>query len=145
MSIYATLWEIKVPARHWADDEYVGICAQGVPPHIGHPSQYPEGDPYAEFLPPVVQDYDPNDLERHTYYRAVVIIKEGQEAKEGQRYVAPLFTMTGEEYAKTSFQDLIDRIHKAVWDDTIISVYQYRLGPKVIVRRGEPFPFGERK
>ena len=59
MSIYATLWEIKAPRRHRYDDEYVLVYAQAVPPHIGHPSHYPEGDPYAGFLPPVVRGYDP--------------------------------------------------------------------------------------
>jgi len=45
MSIYATLWEIKIPRRHAFDEEWVEVYAQAVPAHIGHPSDYPAGDP----------------------------------------------------------------------------------------------------
>src|SRR5262245_28341897 len=72
MSIYSTLWEIKVRRRHEFDDEWVTVFAQAVPPHIGHPSCYPEGDPYADFLPPVVE-YDP--VTNEGPYRAVVIVQ----------------------------------------------------------------------
>src|SRR5919204_5179843 len=103
MSIYATLWEIKVPRRHPFDSEWVEVWAQAVPAHIGHPSAYPEGDPYADFLPPVVQDYDP-ETDHAPYDRAVVIVQEGREKKDGQRSVHPLIVMSGEEYSRTPFQ-----------------------------------------
>ena len=59
MSIYATLWHIRIRRDGiyaLSEDEWVDIWAQAVPPHIGHPSHYPDGDPYGDFLPPVV-DY----------------------------------------------------------------------------------------
>src|SRR5205809_5240155 len=110
MSIYATLWEIQVRRRHFFDTEWVTVCAQAVPAHIGHPSEYPEGDPYGDFLPPVVQSYDP-DGEENAPYRAVVILQEGRDTKDVQQYVDPLIVMTGEEYARIPFPQLLDRIH----------------------------------
>src|SRR5207248_1474817 len=100
MSIYATLWEIMVPRRHCFDDEWVEVYAQAVPPHIGHPSHYPEGDLYGDFLPPVVQDYDPETDDWQGPYRAVVILQKGRDEKDVQRYVDPLMVLTGEEYAE---------------------------------------------
>jgi hypothetical protein len=40
MSIYATLWQLRFPARgdDRADCEWVVVSAQGVPAHIGSPS-----------------------------------------------------------------------------------------------------------
>jgi hypothetical protein len=91
MSIYATLWEIKVPLRHEFDKEWVGVFAQAVPPHIGHPSGYPEGDTYGDFLPPVVMDYNPEQWDDTQIQRAVVIVQRGRDRKEGQVYVDPLW------------------------------------------------------
>src|SRR5947207_12407306 len=102
MSIYATLWEIMVPKKHEFDHEYVKVFAQGVPPHIGHPNEYPEGDPYADFLPPVVMEYD-HENDRFSDYRAVVIVQEGRDQKDVQRYVDPLIVLTGKEYANIPF------------------------------------------
>src|SRR5437588_10636452 len=113
MSIYATKWEIMVPRRHSFDDEWVRVFAQAVPPHIGHPSEYPDGDPYIEFLPPAVQDYDP-EAGTAPFDRAVVIVQERRNEKIGQRYTDPLLVVSGEEYARIPFQELLDRIHKAI-------------------------------
>ncbi len=50
MSIYATLWTLKFPSGgdlHF-HCEWVGVTAQGVPPHIGSPTPgcgYEDGDP----------------------------------------------------------------------------------------------------
>jgi hypothetical protein len=134
MSIYATLWEIKVPRRHMFDDEYVLVYAQAVPPHIGHPSQYPEGDPYADFLPPIMGDYDP-DTEEPAINRAVVILQEERDEKVGQRYVDPLIVMSGEEYARIPFAELLDRIHKAIgWDERVVAMSYGPDGEKRIIR-----------
>jgi hypothetical protein len=134
MSIYATLWEVKVRRRHAFDDEWVRVFAQAVPPHIGHPSEYPDGDPYADFLPPVVQDYDPETGEA-PFHRAVVIVQEGRDRKDVQRYVDPLLVMSGEEYARTPFQELLDRIHKAIgWDDSVIGLFLTPDGQRKIIR-----------
>ena len=75
MSIYATLWEVQVRKSHRFDEEWICVYAQAVPAHIGHPSQYPEGDDYKDFLPPVVE-YDPNNWEGDFVERAVVILAE---------------------------------------------------------------------
>jgi hypothetical protein len=132
MSIYATLWEIKVPRRHPFDEEWVEVFAQAVPPHIGHPSCYPEGDLYGDFLPPVVLNYD-EETERP--YRAVVIVQEGRSEKDIQRYVDPLIVMSGEEYARIPFEDLLDRIHKAIgWDDSVVAMAWTPDGKKRIIR-----------
>ena len=121
MSIYATLWEIKLPRGHRFDTEWVGIYAQAVPAHIGHPSHYPEGDPYADFLPPVVEC----DLETGCgpYHRAVYILMEGRDAKIGQRYSSPLLVLTGVEYQGMSFQALLDAIEEAMpWDRDVVAL-----------------------
>jgi hypothetical protein len=134
MSIYCTLWEIKVPRRHDFDDEWVSVFAQTVPAHIGHPSEYPEGDPYANFLPPVVQDYRPGTDETYVH-RAVVIVQKGRDSKDVQRNVDPLLVMTGEEYARIPFPELLDRIHKAMgWDDSVIGLSLKPNGEKELIR-----------
>jgi len=130
MSIYATLWEIQVLAEEpkvicfgtdgtatalYGDgsrrpyaEKWVRVVGQGVPPHIGHPSHYPSGDPYGAFLPPPVSDAEGDLL------RAVVIVVEGREDKEGQCYVDPLLVLSGVEYQRLSFADLLARIEIAV-------------------------------
>jgi hypothetical protein len=138
MSIYSTLWEIKVPRHHCFDEEWVQVYAQAVPAHIGHPSCYPEGDPYASFLPPVVQNYDPETGEA-PYDRAVVIVQEGRDAKHIQEYIDPLIIISGEEYARTPFAALLHRIHKAIgWDDSVFGMYFSPSGEKKILRADEP-------
>lgn len=132
MSIYATLWEIKVPRRHEFDDEWITVYAQAVPPHVGHPSHYPDGDPYADFLPPVFQ-YDP-DTDKAPYHRAVVIVQEGRDKKDVQRYVDPLIVVSGEEYARISFAELLAGIHKAIgWDESVVAAAFFD-GKKKIIR-----------
>jgi hypothetical protein len=134
VSIYCTLWEIKLPRRHCFDNEWVMVYAQAVPPHIGHPSVYPDGDPYADFLPPVVQDYRPSSG-TVSFNRAVVIVQEGRDSKDVQRYTDPLIVMTGEEYARIPFQELLDRIQKAMgWDDSVIAMHLLPDGQKKIIR-----------
>lgn len=121
MSIYATLWEIKLPKAHPFDTEWVEVYAQAVPAHIGHPSVYPEGDPYGDFLPPVVE-CDP-ETGYGPYHRAVLILVDGHGEKVVQRYTAPILTLTGEEYAKAPFQELLDRIRDAMpWDRDVVGL-----------------------
>lgn len=134
MSIYATLWEIKVPRRHRYDDEWVEVFAQAVPAHIGHPSTYPEGDPYADFLPPVVREYDP-ETGNAPFNRAVVILQEGRDKKDIQRYVDPLLVLSGEEYARIPFPELLERIYQAIgWDETVLGMVYRPDGSKKVVR-----------
>ena len=115
MSIYATLWRLQFPQL--GDDhsgcEWVEVWAQGVPGHIGTPSPghgYEAGDPYADFLPPpiVLAPDDQGDK-----LRAVVIVRAGT-PKDVQRYVDPLLVLTGEEYERSTFDDLHTRICDAL-------------------------------
>jgi hypothetical protein len=133
MSIYATLWEIKLPKAHAFDAEWVSVYAQAVPPHIGHPSHYPEGDPYSDFLPPVVE-CDPN-TGLGPYNRAVVILMEGRDEKVIQRYTDPLLVLTGEEYARMPFQDLLDAIEQAMpWDRDVVAMMIGPDGQRKVIR-----------
>ena len=126
MSIYATLWQIRLPVPEWDvlitnrhgafrleggelvphETRWVEIVFQGVFGHIGHPSHYPQGDPYAAFLPPVVED--PEKL------RAVVVVQEGHDEKDGQRYVAPLLTLSGKEYRALAFDAMVRKIYEVI-------------------------------
>ena len=126
MSIYATLWKIRLPLRDWDillvtgkgkfalqggelvphEEGWVEVFCQAVPGHIGHPSQYLDGDPYADFLPPVVDDPEK--------YRAVVILQEGRDEKDGQRYVDPLMTLTWDEYQALSFDAMLEKLYQAI-------------------------------
>ena len=124
MSIYATLWQNRLRAPEWDillctqhgefsledgdldEEHWVEITFQGVPGHIGHPSYYPGRDPYASFLPPVVDD--PEKL------RAVVVVQEGWKDKDVQRYVDPLLTLSGDEYQALSFDALMRKIYEAM-------------------------------
>jgi hypothetical protein len=133
MSIYATLWEIKLPKAHRFDDQWVCVYAQAVPAHIGHPSHYPNGDPYSDFLPPVVEcdpqtGYGPHD-------RAVVILMEGRDEKVGQRYTDPLLVLTGEEYARMPFPQLLEAIEDALpWDQDVVGMHYAPGGEQKLIR-----------
>lgn len=132
MSIYATCWEMRLPvyvpceheeAEAWqpvgrADigpvkRRWVEVYAQAVPAHIGHPSVYPEGDPYASFLPPIVE-YDPDDWDTVWTPRAVIIVDEDHAEKDVQRYVDPLMVLTGAAYEALTFSELLERIGRAL-------------------------------
>jgi hypothetical protein len=112
MSIYATLWRLRFPAK--GDDyhgcDWVEILAQAVPGHIGTPISgygYEEGDPYAAFLPPPVTD-DPDSRNR-----AVVFVVAGTPKgtqRSAQEYSETLLTLTGEEYERIPFWKLHETI-----------------------------------
>jgi hypothetical protein len=114
VSIYATLWQLKIPRDgYWSldDEQWVEVYAQAVPPHIGHPRDYPEGDPYTDFLPPPCADAD------GPLYRAVVLCDEltaKGTPEHGQQYVNPVLVLTGEEYAAARFDELLQRIGEAI-------------------------------
>jgi hypothetical protein len=126
MSIYATLWSIQVqdPAAPFTNPRWVTVTAQAAPPHIGSPTPgcgYEDGDPYADFLPPPIETDEMGSAE---YNRAVVFVtdetKKGTE-RSGQEYDNPLLVLTGEEYAKMSFDELLHRLEEAI-----------RTGPRVV-------------
>ena len=119
MSIYATLWSLKFPKE---GDEHIGcewieVTAQAVPPHIGSPTPgcgYEDGDPYAAFLPPPV----PTDAEGSApFHRAVVFITECSikgTPRSGQEYASPLLVLTGDDYARITFEELHRKICDAL-------------------------------
>ena len=110
MSIYATIGSLYFRARTKSGEaeRFHKVTLQSVPAHIGSPEDYDE-DPYSFLPPPVSSD--------SKYARAVVFIgpdhKKGTE-RSGQEYVNPLFTTTGEEYEKTTFVELWERIVMAL-------------------------------
>ncbi len=110
MSIYATGWSIMVPTGSWGSPEWVEVYVQFVPCHIGHPKEYPEGDPYSEFLPPPVTD---EEYEQEIP-RAAVIVQSGRTEKEGQRYVDPVLVLSGREYLSLPFAEMLQRIYQGV-------------------------------
>lgn len=112
MSIYATRWAIKIPVNGcWAmnDAEWIEVVCQVVPAHIGHPSHYPEGDPYADHLPPVV-DYEPWTV---CTPRAVFFV-DGKTTKHIQEYINPVLMLTGHEFETIGFEELFDRLTSAI-------------------------------
>lgn len=131
MSIYATLWEMKLnvaercaeddaemrvfgtlpdgrydPVGHPARERWVHVLAQAVPPWIGHLEHAPGGD-LCPWLPPPVLDLDGP-------HRAVVIVDEDHDAMSGQQYTEPLLVLTGAEYEAAPFTDLLGRIQQAL-------------------------------
>jgi hypothetical protein len=118
MSIYATHWILKFPRygdAHWGC-EWVEVCGQGVPAHIGTPTPghgYESGDPYAGFLPPAMPVADEEDL---TALRAMVIVRRGTR-KNVQQYEDPLLVLSGEEYDRIPFGELYRRICDALRGD----------------------------
>ena len=57
----------------WEAEHWVELTFQAAPAHIGHPSDYPEGDPDADFLPPAVE-YNPDDWNTVWTPRAVIVV-----------------------------------------------------------------------
>jgi len=119
VSIYATLWKLRFPEEgdYHSGCGWITVTAQGVPPHVGSPSPgagYETGDPFADFLPPPVELDEESDA---PHLRAVVIVTEHTlkgTSRNGQEYVSPLLVLTGEEYARITFEDLYERICAAL-------------------------------
>lgn len=85
------------------------VIAQGVPAHVG--TEVP--DPYSPFLPAL-----PNSVAADL--RAVVFVVEGTAKgtiRSAQEYSAPLFVLSGVEYASVPFSDLHARLCDALRDD----------------------------
>jgi len=115
MSIYATLWVLRFPAKgdYHSRCDWVDILAQSVPAHIGTPTPgfgSDGSDPFATFLPPAIPVDEDGDAKNP---RAVVFVTKyslkGTE-RNGQEYLSPLLVLTGQEYAEITFADLHDRI-----------------------------------
>ena len=103
MSIYATCGVFWVPGDDDAGDP-VRVWIQLIPGHVGHPSYGPD-DYYCTFLPPPPENQDDP--------RAVVFVTDSTR-KDGQRYVHPLLTITGQEWAETPFIDILSELTRIV-------------------------------
>jgi hypothetical protein len=93
--------------------DWIGVIAQGVPAHIGSPDEDPE-DLYAAFLPPAIAA-PPDDSSQ--MMRAVVFVTEGTPkgtARSPQEYVNPLLVLSGGEYATVTFEQLHERVCRAL-------------------------------
>lgn len=102
MSIYATIGEIGV--RRFGDQAMIEIFIQAVPPHIDYTG------PEWEFLPPPV---DPNG----ETMRAVLFVEKGTPKgtdRCGQEYDKPLLTLTGDEYDRIGFAEVLKRLEEAL-------------------------------
>lgn len=111
MSIYATLWALQFPrfGEFHIDCEWVTVIGQGVPAHVG--AEVP--DPYSPFLPALPHSVAV-DL------RAVVFVIEGTTKgtiRSAQEYSAPLFVLSGVEYASIPFTALHTRVCHALRGD----------------------------
>jgi hypothetical protein len=111
MSIYATLWALQYPrfGEFHIGCEWVTVIAQGVPAHVG--AEVP--DPYSSFLPAL-----PNSVAADL--RAVVFVVDGTAKgtiRSAQEYSAPLFVLTGVEYASVPFSALHARLCDALRGD----------------------------
>lgn len=106
MSIYATLDTIQYEDEHGVRHE---ICFQGVPGHITY-----TGEKWDWLPPPLPQADTQGDDWR---LRAVVVIS-GETHKgtprNGQEYLHPLFILTGEEYERITWREMMERIGKAI-------------------------------
>lgn len=102
MSIYATVAHFGI--KRFGDKEIIEILAQSVPQHIDY-----AGSTW-DFLPPPV---DANG----TTARAVFFVEPGDEKgtpRCGQEYVRPLLMLTGEEYEKIRFTELMNLLEQAL-------------------------------
>jgi hypothetical protein len=111
MSIYATLWALQFPrfGEFHTGCEWVTVIAQGVPAHVGVEAP----DPYTSFLPTL-----PNSVA--VDLRAVVFVVEGTAKgtiRSAQEYSAPLFVVSGAEYASVPFSVLHTRLCDALRGD----------------------------
>ena len=119
MSIYATLWKLRFPregdAHHGCD--WIEVTAQAVPAHLGSPTPgggYEAGDPFADFLPPAIQTDAEGDA---PFDRAVVFVTEYSikaTPRHPQEYASPLLVLTGEDYARLTFEELHGRLCDAL-------------------------------
>jgi len=104
------------------------VIAQGVPPHIGSPTQGcgdEDGEPYAAFLPPPVHTDEDGES---AYMRAVVFVTEGTPkgtTRSPQEYQHPLLVLTGEVYAHMTFANLYTQLCEALRGDRPSLVAQY--------------------
>jgi hypothetical protein len=111
VSIYATLWALQFPrfGEFHIDCEWVTVIAQAVPAHVGVEAS----DPYASFLPTLQNSVAAN-------LRAVVFVVEGTAKgtiRSAQEYSAPLFVLSGVEYASVPFTALHTRFCDALRGD----------------------------
>ncbi len=101
MSIYATIGEFGIYSEK--DKEIVRVTIQGVPNHIDY-----IGEAW-DWLPPIDKS--------KKYMRAVVFILDDTVKgtdRCGQEYDNPLLIMSGREYEKAKFTDLMTQLNEAL-------------------------------
>jgi len=112
MSIYAgPIFELNLAfGKNPLLRQYANIFAMAVPSHIGYPDEYPDGDPFSDFLPPVCtqEQYD------RCVHRAIVVVDRSRPWKDGQKYREALLTLPGEEFERMGFMEVLVRITAAL-------------------------------
>jgi hypothetical protein len=120
LSIYAgPMWSIKVPTGNcYPPSGWVEVFATSVPSHIGYSDptdpdgdQYPDGDPYGDFLPPpcTEEEYEEGEIPR-----AIVFVRADKRKKEGQQYVDAIATIPGRDYEKMTFVEVMQLIYEGL-------------------------------
>jgi hypothetical protein len=105
MSIYATLYDFAV--RRFGENNYHLLRVQGVPAHIQHTG------PGWDWLPPPIADGSDTESDGPARLRAVVIVEEGTSkgtTRCGQEYVDPLLVLSGDDWERASFADVMSRV-----------------------------------
>jgi hypothetical protein len=115
--VYAEGLRVGVPgdADRAVREAWVRVWVQAVPAHIDH-----AGPGWDEWLPPPTPaEVGGADREEQRTPRAVFFVTDwtpkGTE-RNGQEYVRPLLVLTGEEYVRTMWPDLMERLTDAVED-----------------------------
>ncbi|MFO7536594.1 MAG: hypothetical protein R6X32_00880 [Chloroflexota bacterium] len=83
--------------------------------HSGHCATFSQklgfyGDPYGAFLPPSVLTNEDGEAD---YMRAVAFVTEGTE-RSPQEYDQPLLVLTGEAYARMTFEALHTQLYSVM-------------------------------
>lgn len=115
MSIYATIGEfgiLKSGPRDWQNPQFIRVWIQGVPPHIDY-----TGEAW-DWLPPPIphisEDQDGKDYADDAPMRAIVFVLDNTEkgtVRCGQEYVNPLLIVSGEEYSRMTFIDVMEKVY----------------------------------
>lgn len=106
MSIYGTMGRFGISVG----DKIHQVTIQGVPPHIDNVG------PNWDFLPPPV---DPNGNVMRAVFFVLDNTEKGTE-RNGQEYVNPLLSMSGEDYLNIKFIDLISKLARRIGTQSMI-------------------------
>jgi hypothetical protein len=119
MSIYATLWTIKIETEF---DKWHEVYAQAVPGwinYIGKEWEWLPPELYPSNTPSSVMENSENFIRFRAVYICDDLTTKGTE-RNGQEYVNPLLVLTGEEYEKILWKDLLDKINEKIQTRIIV-------------------------